>query len=229
MNGKIQLKCYLRVVTGLHIGGNSAFSAIGAVDKPVLIDPRSHRPILAGSSLKGKLRTLLLRSDASANQDGKPEEDPLPIRRLFGSMGVKNRSAALRSRLQFSDGFVSNADQFENIGFTEVKVENSLDRATGVANPRQIERVISGVMFECNIVYNVMEESELMDDLQLLGKGLKLLQLDYLGGHGTRGSGRISLSDIELIPHCQPDLSQAQTEAIKAIFEDIKAYELLSV
>ena len=36
MYGKILIRCDLEVRTGMHIGGSSAFSAIGAVDSPVL-------------------------------------------------------------------------------------------------------------------------------------------------------------------------------------------------
>ena len=62
MYGKLLIRCELEVVTGLHIGDSSAFSAIGAVDSPVVRDPLSSLPIIPGSSLKGKLRTLLARS-----------------------------------------------------------------------------------------------------------------------------------------------------------------------
>ena len=57
MYGKILLKCDLVVLTGMHIGGSSTFSAIGAVDKPVVRDARTGLPIVPGSSLKGKLHT----------------------------------------------------------------------------------------------------------------------------------------------------------------------------
>lgn len=62
MYGKIIIHCVLTVKTGLHIGDSSAFSAIGAVDSPVVRDPYTNRPIIPGSSLKGKIRTLLVRS-----------------------------------------------------------------------------------------------------------------------------------------------------------------------
>ena len=62
MYGKILIRCDLEVRTGMHIGGSSAFSAIGAVDSPVVRDPYTGYPIVPGSSLKGKLRTLLARS-----------------------------------------------------------------------------------------------------------------------------------------------------------------------
>lgn len=38
MIAKVEITGTLEVVTGLHIGGNSAFSAIGAVDSPVISD-----------------------------------------------------------------------------------------------------------------------------------------------------------------------------------------------
>ena len=62
MYGKIIIHCVLTVKTGLHIGDSSAFSAIGAVDSPVVRDPYTNWPIIPGSSLKGKIRTLLVRS-----------------------------------------------------------------------------------------------------------------------------------------------------------------------
>lgn len=35
-------------------------------------------------------------------------------------------------------------------------------------------------------------------DLTLLAKAMKLLQMDYLGGHGSRGSGRVSRSNFQV-------------------------------
>ena len=59
MYGKLKITGKIELVTGLHIGGASSFSAIGAVDSPVIKDIRNGNPIIPGSSLKGKLRTLL--------------------------------------------------------------------------------------------------------------------------------------------------------------------------
>ena len=54
MIAKVEITGILEVVTGLHIGGNSAFAAIGAVDSPVISDVRTRDPIIPGSSFKGK-------------------------------------------------------------------------------------------------------------------------------------------------------------------------------
>ena len=61
LKGKLDLRALLRVETGLHIGASSDFAPIGAVDSPFLHDPLTMQPILPGSSLKGKVRTLLAR------------------------------------------------------------------------------------------------------------------------------------------------------------------------
>lgn len=58
MYNKIKISGKIKVVTGMHIGGSSAFSAIGAVDSPVIRDKQSDLPMIPGTTLKGKLRTL---------------------------------------------------------------------------------------------------------------------------------------------------------------------------
>ena len=59
MFAKVEITGTLEVLTGMHIGGSSAFAAIGAVDSPIVRDTLSDMPMIPGSSLKGKLRTLL--------------------------------------------------------------------------------------------------------------------------------------------------------------------------
>lgn len=221
MYGKIRIQCKLIVLTGMHIGDSSAFSAIGAVDSQVVRDPLTGLPIVPGSSLKGKLRTLLARSisgDIQHMPDYKDDDER--VRRLFGS--AKPVQAA---RLQFADCFVSNAEEMRRVGITEVKAENSINRATSVANPRFIERVSRGTEFDVNLVYDIADESQIEEDLALLAKGMKLLQLDYLGGHGTRGSGRVSLRDFRITPF----EADVDAEKLKSLFREVEAYELLSV
>ena len=221
MYGKILIRCDLEVRTGMHIGGSSAFSAIGAVDSPVVRDPYTGYPIVPGSSLKGKLRTLLARSRCQ-DIEHMPDfdQDDEVILRLFGSS-----EPVRRSRLQFADAFLSNADQLANVGVTEVKTENAMSRAKSVANPRQIERVIAGAKFAVRIVYEVTDPDQIHEDLALLAKGMKLLQMDYLGGHGSRGSGRVSLKNFALESYGAP----ADRDELKALFDEVDSYELFPV
>ena len=59
MYSKIQITGKLNIETGMHIGGSSAFAAIGAVDSPIVRDVKTNLPMIPGSSLKGKMRALL--------------------------------------------------------------------------------------------------------------------------------------------------------------------------
>ncbi len=221
MFGKLIIDCSIRVVTGLHIGGSDTFSFIGAVDSSVITDPYTQQPIIPGSSLKGKIRTLLSR--VYAENRCAPDDDPENIKRLFGSA-----SPVRQSRLQFSDAKITNAKQLEKIGFTEIKTENGINRVTSVANPRQIERVVSGAVFGERIVYNVENMDELAEDIETLAQGIKLLQLDYLGGHGSRGSGRVSFDTITL-SEAFADLDKATTDSLTSKLKKAEKYDPLSL
>ena len=196
MFSKIQITGTIEVVTGMHIGGSEAFAAIGAIDSPVIIDPLSRKPIIPGSSLKGKMRALLAKAynPTVVNHN----DDSEKISRLFGSSA---NNKLMTSRLIFSDMILANYDELHSKGLdsiTEVKFENTISRTTSVANPRQIERVIRGSKFKLNIIYDVLEDyqDQALDDIKILVEGMKLLQYDYLGGGGTRGNGKIKFSNV---------------------------------
>ena len=219
MYTKILIQFDLEVVTGMHIGGSSAFSAIGAVDSPVIRDALTGRPIVPGSSLKGKLRTLLARSFAGDIQKMPEFKDDHPaVLRMFGSTSA-------RSRLQFADAFVRNAETMKAVGLTEVKSENVIKRLTSEAMPRQIERVNPGTIFAETIVYDVCDQEEMLEDLALLAKAMKLLQMDYLGGHGSRGSGRVSLKNFRI----QDFDGKTDCAQLQKLFDEVAEYELFSV
>lgn len=198
---KIKISGKIKVMTGMHIGGSSAFSAIGAVDSPVIRDKQSDLPIIPGSTLKGKMRTLMARgfSESASAKIGYHDDDPEIVLRLFGN--AKNGKDEHRnSRLLFSDMILSNMDELKQLDIhsaTEVKFENSINRLTAVANPRQIERVIRGSEFDLDIIYNVEDETQIKEDFQAIKDGLTLLEYDYLGGSGSRGYGKVKFEDLK--------------------------------
>ena len=191
--GKLKITALLHVDTGLHIGGVDDFAAIGAVDKTFIRDPFTKEPIIPGSSLKGKLRSLLRRNDGACSL----QDENAVVKRLFGTAANEPQPA----RLQFFDIKMTRecVDDFSALDtdtyLGEIKFENSINPLTGVANPRQIERVPAGTTFDFQLVYNVSSAADVKEDLATLAAGIELLELDYLGGHGSRGYGRISFSD----------------------------------
>ncbi len=205
MFAKLEITGILEVKTGLHIGGSDAFAAIGAVDSPVIRDVRTDEPIIPGSSLKGKMRTLLAKyyNDKFARN---PDEDDARIKDLFGSA---KKGEVKTARLLFSDMFLQNKEELREKNIyraTEVKFENTINRATAVANPRQLERVIRGAKFGLNLVYELYDDNNdnsiktMLRDIETIQKGFQLLQYDYLGGSGSRGYGKVEFRDIEIDP-----------------------------
>ena len=220
LQGKISITGKLKILTGMHIGGSSDFAPIGAVDSPFIRDPFTHAPIIPGSSIKGKLRTLLAKMHCKGYVLNTVDKDDEVIARLFGASG---NGFACPARLQFFDLFVTQEtiDNFNAIETDtyvgEVKFENTIVRTTGVANPRQIERVPAGAVFNFKLVYNVERVEEVAQDLQTLKEAFELLENDYLGGHGSRGYGRVKLQEITLQPVAGLKLDLA---AYEAIFKD---------
>lgn len=219
MYGKILIQCDLIVRTGMHIGASGSFSAIGAVDSPVIRDVLTGRPIVPGSSLKGKLRTLLAQK-YNTNISQSYDDDAPEILRLFGSA---KKTAVKRSRLLFRDMVLDNMDELRGYGLhsaTEVKFENNINRVTAIANPRQIERAIRGTKFALNIVYDMQNETEAAADMKLLAEAMQLLEFDYLGGHGSRGYGKVKISGIQLRP-VVGEVSDALLEQCRAAFKGV--------
>lgn len=225
MLSKIKIETTLTVLTGLHIGASNSFSAIGALDNPVVRDAWTNDPMIPGSSLKGKMRTLLAKSQLPAGKYVLPScaNDAEIIKRLFGTPGGKEENPKT-ARLQFCDAFLANKEQLTRIGgATEVKYENVIDRRTSLAMPRSMERVIRNAKFEIVWFYSVENPNEIKEDLKLLALACKLLSVDYLGGSGTRGYGRVGFDDFRL--SCIPDEAWPCPEGeLTVLFEGVKDY-----
>lgn len=226
MFGKIKISGKIEVVTGMHIGGSSQFAAIGAVDSPVIRDSYTDKPMIPGSSFKGKMRTLLAKRYSKDGFAGKHEDDPEIILRLFGAPAEKLKDIPEKyrqSRLLFSDMFLTNEKELKAMGIdsvTEVKFENTINRLTAVANPRQIERTIRGTQFGLDLIYNVNEETEIEDDFRAIKEGLQLLEYDYLGGSGSRGYGKIRITDLKAEPVIG-EIDAGTIDSCNTILEDV--------
>lgn len=217
MYAKIEILGKIEVQSGLHIGGSDAFAAIGAIDSPVVRDLYSNLPIIPGSSLKGKMRSLLARRYSGITTN--PNDDVPEILRLFGSSTEQKYRIG---RLIFSDAILDNHDELKARGIngtTEAKFENTIKRSTSEAMPRQIERVVRGAEFPLNLIYNLndgVEEKEVLDDIQMIKEGFTLLSYDYLGGNGTRGYGKVAFRDW-MVEARYGDVSEKLLEKIKEI------------
>ncbi|MGN8714144.1 type III-A CRISPR-associated RAMP protein Csm3 [Hornefia butyriciproducens] len=218
MLAKIEITGKIILKSGMHIGSSEAFAAIGAIDSPVARDPISGLPYLPGSSLKGKMRSLLAKAYNENLKIKTRDEDDERIKRLFGCS--KNADGNPQSsRLIFSDAILNNMEELKRKGLsvpTEAKEENTINPLTAIANPRMIERVVKGAEFPLSLIYNAIDPDTVEEDLSLLADGLRLLQYDYIGGHGSRGYGRIAIRDLD-IACVIGEIDEAVLERCKAV------------
>jgi len=198
INGKIEL------LSGLHIGGGDDTMKIGGIDNSVVKDVNSHNPYIPGSSLKGKMRSLLewhYRLVNLPNANGEPfsskllemvpadtKQDAENLLRLFGDPNPDSPFGITR----MSVGDCRLSEESGSMELSEAKYENMIDRQKGTAqHPRQTERVPAGVRFDFDIRVKILDGDDEEALLAMVRKGLELVELDYLGGNGSRGYGRV--------------------------------------
>jgi len=204
------IKGSIKLETGLHIGGSSDRIEIGGLGSPVIKHPVTNEPYIPGSSIKGKMRSLLeWKLNKIDKNDGEPhqwcKDKDCPICRIFGTSSDKANIGP--TRLIVRDAFLDKkqVDEYKKKGilFTEDKVENTINRITAKANPRHIERAIPGLIFNFEIVYKIIEadDSDMkVSDEKLFNyveQGLQLIENDTLGGSGSRGYGKVKF-DYEI-------------------------------
>jgi CRISPR-associated protein Csm3 len=185
-------------------------------------------PYIPGSSLRGKLRSLLEQSTGVAvpaelvylskrkgqevriHQSDRPDDEicllfgrnPGRMEKFTGET-LDNGNATPARLSVFDSPLVADsitAQMRENLDdeLTEVKSENAIDRITSQANPRTLERVPAGARFRIRMVLDLLCEEDSVLPPRLI-EALRMLEDDALGGGGSRGSGRIRFSGLKLM------------------------------
>lgn len=234
--GKILINGIITCRTGLHIGASQDNLEIGGLDKSVVRDPLSRKPYIPGSSLKGKMRSLLERKEGLDFNCQMPigghlirrhecSDSRCSVCRLFGSAGGKGQEN-VTPRIAVRDSLLTDAsrDMLQEIDtalyLTEWKFENSLDRITSAANPRNLERVPAGAEFQLSLIYTVEADlSQVEEDIRNLFSLLELIEDDCLGGHGSRGYGRVSFGISELIAR-RLEYYTAMTDDDRSLYQE---------
>ena len=223
--------------TGLHIGGSSDNIDIGGTDTVVIRDSVSDLPFIPGSSLKGKLRSLLELSDKESAQSvidnkGKPSTDENAVAaQIFGVSADNSSGLKYPTRIIVRDSFPTEEsinlwnEQEDIVRGAEIKWENTLNRIDSSANPRNLERIPKGSSFNFEIVFSVYEEDN--ENISSLLESMALLEDNYLGGSGTRGYGKVIFDKIKVSKRGQDYYKEAKEEEI--IIEDAKLAEVREV
>ncbi len=228
----LKKKINIVLETGLHIGGSKDNFHIGGVDSPVIKglikvnDEEGPRflPYIPGSSLKGKIRSLLEITDKNVkifNSRNNNEKEKIKIgenyikyegessiiKKIFGVPADDNKENKEFSMTRLIVRDAKPTEETLNLWKKQedivegvvVKGENSINRLTSHANPRFIERVPPGSVFEGELVLLVFEEDKDEEEKmkKKIDEGLRLLEENYLGGSGTRGYGKVKIKVVE--------------------------------
>ncbi len=212
----VVIEATIRCETGLRIGAAESTISIGGLDNPVIRNPLNGEPYIPGSSLKGKMRSLLERRYELAQNWGittgrvhvhvcKEERNyrECPVCPVFGISAPQEGRWFCLTRLRVPDVHLTEEsrntlrEKPTDYPFTEVKTEVAIDRLTSAATPRSMERVPAGAEFgPARFTLFCYEGDSLRSHIGLLLEGMELLEADYLGSSGSRGSGRVAFRDI---------------------------------
>lgn len=232
--GRIIIDGKIRTMTGLHIGGSPGALAIGGVDLPVIRNAANQEPYIPGSSLKGKMRSLWekvknVEQNFYVNRtQGKEvrihsctdasKYAICPVCQIYGATG--DSGATFPTRIVVRDvplDRTSLQDAKTDLPYSEVKWEATIDRVTSAATPRQIERVPAGAIFkEMQIVFNIYDAGDHQRFLDVL-TALQLVEDDYLGGHGSRGSGRVKFESLTITCKASSDYEKSETKDLNTL------------
>lgn len=222
--GRVIIQTYVKALTGLHIGGSSAGMEIGGIDNAIIRDAITSRPYIPGSSLRGKMRSQLekalglkqnnsigkdvqihvCKTPAEYNQNG-----GCPVCHVFGVPGEVDATGPTLLIVRDAILTDTSADQLNkartDFPYSELKTEVAIDRVTSAASPRNIERVPAGAEFgPLEMVFSIYCAADI-DRLKLVFDGMQLIEDDYLGGSGSRGSGKVAFKRLEVSARSSSD------------------------
>lgn len=206
----VKYKGEMELLSGLAIKGSNNDLNIGGADSEVIKNPITKMPYVPGSSLKGKMRSLLeLKYDKTGN-DKKMGEKSTPCKcgkkdcyicKIFGAhmnpgAGSAPTRIIVRDCSLTEDSLAIIRDlPLESGSFLEEKSENIINRNNGTAgSPRFIERIPAGMKFEVNIVLQIFEGDNEQEMKKWVEEALTLLEDSYLGGSGSRGYGHVKFN-----------------------------------
>ena len=227
----ILIKCTIICDTGMHIGGLKDNIGIGGTDSPVILGVNNagkRVPIIPGSSIKGKMRSLM--ELAEGKTDGgvcKCSDLECAICTIFGrgandSLGNGPTRLIVRDAYPTEDTY-NRWNRHESIVHgTEVKGENTLNRVTSEAKPRFIERVPAFSEFALELVYGVYTEKD-EEQLKYVLNAMSMLEDSYIGGSGSRGYGKIHFANIEAMKKSKSDYKSGGGGTSYLSCDDVKS------
>jgi CRISPR-associated protein Csm3 len=223
--GRVFVRADIEAVTGLHIGGSSTGLEIGGLDKAVIRNPLDKRPYIPGSSLRGKMRSqtekvLGLRQNNRIGQvtihTCKSEAEyhangGCAVCHIFGvpaEIGFTGPTRLVVRDVLLTDDSADALDKANTeLRYAELKTEVAIDRVTSAATPRTMERVPAGAVFgPAELVFGIYEKAD-YTRLKVVINAMQFVEDDYLGGAGSRGSGKVRFTNLKVSARARHEYS----------------------
>lgn len=193
----------MKLITGLSIKGNGNVLSIGGAEAEVIKNPITGMPYIPGSSIKGKMRSRMELITGKYNlSKGEPcgcggENGECLICTVFGAHKKKNpKSGPTRIIVRDCELTNDSVEKIKNlpldkVNYLEIKTENTINRNTGGATPRTLERVPAGFDFQVEIVLQIFEGDDEAKMKKFIEDAVQGVEDSYLGGSGSRGYGQV--------------------------------------
>ncbi len=199
------LKCTgkINLLTGMHIGGPKESIKIGGVDNPVIRNPITNTPYIPGSSLKGRFRMALeLKYNDYNKEDDKgygpstnPDHESM-VCKLFGNGDTKKSKEP--TRLIFRDANLTSGYEKFIEGEEKIEVKMDRDKLAGFkGGNRTQERIAAGAKFDLELMVRIFEGDDGEKFKSRLNEAMKIVELEFLGGSGSRGYGQVKFEEIK--------------------------------
>lgn len=202
---KHYLKCTgkINLLTGMHIGGPKESIKIGGIDNPVIRNSITNIPYIPGSSLKGRFRMALELKYNDYTKEGEkgfgpstnPDHESF-VCKLFGNGDTKKSKEP--TRLIFRDANLSDGYERYIEGEEKIEVKMDRDKLVGFKGGNRIqERISAGAKFDMEIMIRVFEGDDENKFKDRLKEAMKIVELEFLGGSGSRGYGQVKFEEVK--------------------------------
>ncbi len=239
--GKILITGKIKAETGLSIGGATVGLDIGGVDNPVIKDAEG-KPYIPGSSLKGKMRSLLEKANGLATDDKRiwvvPNEISIHMCNDPDCVVCNIFGRTTRDKPYSSPGENAIKIDKENVTPTRLIVQDAMLSEESVKNLMELktdleftevkfENVIDRITSAANPrqMERVPEGAEFefgmiynifnksdKSNLKEVFKAMELLEHDYLGGSGSRGYGKVKFEDMGVYWNSKADYENGEVD-----------------
>lgn len=179
----IRIEARLVLTSALHVGATGALGA-GLSHAPTARGGFKDRPYIPGSSLKGRLRTLMTGVDLRRSMRHVPD----PMATLFGAPDLRGALSFWDCPLEADWADTREAD---SLPITEIRGELEAKRG---AVMRLQEVVTPGATF----IFRLGLAARHADGLEPVLAGLRLLEWEGIGAGTSRGMGRVRFTNLTI-------------------------------